>query len=494
MNGGIPFVSTLTLIDMNRLLAPLCAIFSTFVLGHPALSAAPAPIKVLIIDGYSNHDWQRNTPLIRAILDNAGLFQVTVSTAPPTPDAPGWDAWRPKFADYDVVIQTCNDLPGGSNPQSQGPQWPAEVQKAFEEYVSGGGGLFVYHGGNNAFAGWPAYNEMIGLGWRPANFGRAVALDEKGNLKPYEAGVGEKTGHGKRIDTIIHRRGEHPIHQGFPAKWMAAELEIYFYARGPAKNMEVISYGLDQKTQQYWPTEWTVQYGKGRVYSSTCGHFWKDQIDPPNLSDVAFQTILPRALQWLAKRDVTYPIPANFPGPDQPSLRVLLSIPPAAAGEVQLFNGKDLTGWTVTKGNRDKLPEVTASRFSAKNGVLVVHPAPPGVEKAGQRITTEREFAGDFELRLEFRAEVNADSGLFIRKPQLQVRDYLVAGPYNQLNNYKPQDWNEIVVVVKDNVAHCTCNGEVLEAALALPPSGPIGLEADLGQMEYRNLRLRPLP
>ena len=28
------------------------------------------------------------------------------------------------------------------------------------------------------------------------------------------------------------------------------------------------------------------------------------------------------------------------------------------------------------------------------------------------------------------------------------------------------------MVIVKDNVAHCTCNGEVLEAALKLPETG----------------------
>jgi len=48
-------------------------------------------------------------------------------------------------------------------------------------------------------------------------------------------------------------------------------------------------------------------------------------------------------------------------------------------------------------------------------------------------------------------------------------------------------------VVVKDNVAHCTCNGEVLEAALKLPETGPIGLEADRGQMEYRRIRVKEL-
>src|SRR6187431_1609035 len=101
--------------------------------------------------------------------------------------------------------------------------------------------------------------------------------------------------------------------------------------------------------------------------------------------------------------------------------------------------------------------------------------------------TRRRKVARDFELRIECRAAVNADSGIFLRKPQLQCRDYLVAGPYKELKQYKPQDWNLIVVTVKDGVAHCTCNGEVLEAALKLPATGPIGLEGDRGTMEYRH-------
>jgi len=35
---------------------------------------------------------------------------------------------------------------------------------------------------------------------------------------------------------------------------------------------------------------------------------------------------------------------------------------------------------------------------------------------------------------------------------------------------------------------------EVLEAALKLPETGGIGLEADRGQMEYRNIRLKETP
>ncbi len=166
---------------------------------------------------------------------------------------------------------------------------------------------------------------------------------------------------------------------------------------------------------------------------------------------------------------------------------------PSQDGSVSLFNGRDLTGWGYSGGdNFDGKVEASDGRYSVSEGILVVNPRKEGTPPLRQLWTT-KEFPNDFELRLEFRAAVDADSGIFLRKPQLQCRDYLVAGPYKELKNYKPQDWNEIVVIVKGGVAHCTCNGEVLEAALKLPATGPIGLEADRGQMEYRKIRIKEL-
>ena len=54
--------------------------------------------------------------------------------------------------------------------------------------------------------------------------------------------------------------------------------------------------------------------------------------------------------------------------------------------------------------------------------------------------------------KLEFRATPNADSGVFLRGPQLQCRDYPLAGPYTNLTKYKPQDWNEMIVTVQNGV------------------------------------------
>jgi lysophospholipase L1-like esterase len=189
-------------------------------------------------------------------------------------------------------------------------------------------------------------------------------------------------------------------------------------------------------------------------------------------------------------------------------------------GFESLFNGRDLTGWGYRPTSQEDIqaakrwqqsdpdaaawPVVTESRsfdhkpasddgrYLAKHGRLVVTTPPEG--RRIQALWTTREFPKNFILKLEFRATPNADSGVFIRQPQLQCRDYLIAGPYKDLQHYKPQDWNELVITVTNGAANCLCNGEVLEAALSVPKVGPIGLEGDRGQMEYRHIRIHELP
>ena len=270
-------------------------------------------LSVLIVDGFSNHDWRVTTSLVRTLLEDSGLFRVEVSTAPETADAEGWDAWRPQFADYDVVVQNCNDIRGG-------PSWPTEVQESLEAYVENGGGLYVLHSGNNAFPEWEAYNRMIGLGWRDKDFGYAITVKDDGQLVRIPAGEGEKTSHGPRFDAVLSRVGNHPIHEGLPARWMSADLEVYRYARGPAENLTVLSYAKDPKTQLNFPTEWMVKFGKGKVYNSTFGHVWHNDSNPPGARCVAFQTILVRAVEWLGTGEVTSELPTNFPDESSVSL------------------------------------------------------------------------------------------------------------------------------------------------------------------------------
>ena len=183
-------------------------------------------------------------------------------------------------------------------------------------------------------------------------------------------------------------------------------------------------------------------------------------------------------------------------------------------GFVSLFNGKDLTGWGFRptpprkqpkkpNPNAPKFVEITEpvnfdgqtqsndGRYVAINGRLVV--TTPAEGRRIQQIWTQEEFGTDFILKLEFRATPNADSGVFIRQPQLQCRDFPRAGPYTDLKDFRTRDWNELVVTVKGGIATATCNGELLTDDMAVPATGPIGLEGDRGQMEYRRIRLKKL-
>ncbi|MEP3482568.1 MAG: GDSL-type esterase/lipase family protein [Fuerstiella sp.] len=181
-----------------------------------------------------------------------------------------------------------------------------------------------------------------------------------------------------------------------------------------------------------------------------------------------------------------------------------------------LFNGKNLTGWgyqpTTTQMKRSRarwqknnpsapiwpiIEEAVAfdgqtsasdGRYVAVGGRLVV--TTPSEGRRIQQLWTTKEFEGDFTLKLQFRATPNADSGVFVRGPQLQCRDYKLAGPYKDLEGYKEGDWNTLVIEIQGKTARCTCNGEVIEEAFQVPAKGRIGLEGDRGQIEYRALRI----
>jgi type 1 glutamine amidotransferase len=298
------------------------AFFTTVVVcvaGCRASEPAPDRIRVLIVDGFSNHDWRQTTALIRGVLAATDGFDVSVSTAPEKADEAGWANWRPRFAEYDVVIQTCNDYGGG-------PAWPEAVRQDFEAYVRNGGGVHIFHSAQNAFIGWKAYEEMVGLCWRDKDYGASIRVSEYGGLVRIPPGEGGGTGHGPRGDRLVTRRGEHPIHAGLPRAWITPVLEVYSYGRGPAENVEVLSYAQNPQNGLLWPVEWTVAHGKGRVYVSTYGHVWRGDVQPASMRCAAVQTLLPRALQWLAGKPVKLPVPPDFPGTESASIRPEIAV------------------------------------------------------------------------------------------------------------------------------------------------------------------------
>jgi type 1 glutamine amidotransferase len=271
------------------------------------------------VDGVNNHDWATATHAITEILTATTLFSVEVSTTPPrgaSPDA--WNSWTPDFSRYDVVINNFN---GGH--LADGIEWPPNVQRSLEKFVQDGGGLVVYHAANNAFLNWPAYNEMIGLGWRSPSFGTGLAVSDDGKILVIPKGTGLEPGHPPRLDFQIHVRDtHHPITAGMPRVWMHPSEQLTHGQHGPAEGLTILTYAHSPVSNQNEPMDWVRTYGKGRVYTTMLGHTWAGEPNP-NLECVGFQTLLARGVQWAATGAVTIPIPSNFPGPEKVSLRKL---------------------------------------------------------------------------------------------------------------------------------------------------------------------------
>ena len=294
-------------------------------LASVALAAAePAKIRVLIVDGQNNHDWPPTTAWLKKFLVASGRCTVDVSTTPPK-EAPAaaWDAWRPRFSDYAVVLSNFN---GGHQPDAT--RWPHEVEVAFENYVRGGGGFVSFHAANNAFLGWPAYNEMVGLLWRDKNFGPSVVIGENDEVVVVPTGAGRSAGHPPRYTfQMTTLTTDHPITRGFPKKWLHPSEQLTHGQHGPAAAvaggaLTILTYARDEALKENEPMDWVRAYGKGRVYVTMLGHTWKnEEPDNPNLHCAGFQTLFLRGLEWAATGAVTIPVPADFPTADKTSVR-----------------------------------------------------------------------------------------------------------------------------------------------------------------------------
>ena len=277
---------------------------------------AQPQISALIVDGFSNHDWRKTTAFIKTTFTETGLFTVTVTTTPSEPGDPAWEQWHPRFSDYGVVVLNWNNI------RQTELRWPRSVERSLEAYVQEGGGLLAFHSANNAFPHWSEYDRMIGIGWRDKDHGPALQLDAAGEIRRIPAGEGERTSHGPRQDTVVIKLNDHPITHGTPQRWLTPDIEVYTYARGPAEQLTVLTYGRHIATNRYWPLEWVVSYGRGRVYSSSFGHVWATDVGiPDRVRCVGFQTSLIRAAEWLATGAVTYPVPDDFPTEKAMALR-----------------------------------------------------------------------------------------------------------------------------------------------------------------------------
>lgn len=307
-------------------------------------------IKALIIDGQNNHYvWPKTTMMMRDYLLQTGLFDVAIHRMDSVWLGTKYNKSRPEaytyfietypldstayvksnqpiktsdfsidFNEYDLII---------SNLGAASPQWPEETKLSFEEYIKDGGGLIIVHAANNVWGDWPEFNKMIGLGaWggRDSTTGPYVYYNDRGELE-MDHRAGRCGSHGPEFEFVITSRApEHPIMKGLPQKWLHAQDELYERMRGPYQQATILAtaysdvegnappWNPDVKGMgQHVPTLMAINYGKGRVFHTTLGHF------DYSMECSGFITTLQRGAEWVATGKVTQAVPSDFPSEKQ---------------------------------------------------------------------------------------------------------------------------------------------------------------------------------
>jgi hypothetical protein len=176
---------------------------------------------------------------------------------------------------------------------------------------------------------------------------------------------------------------------------------------------------------------------------------------------------------------------------------------------VQLFNGKDLTGWRLT-GKAE-------NGWSVKDGVLENRPVKAEGRHFGN-LRTDAEFE-DFKLTTEVRTLEGCNSGIFLRgiyEVQIMESFGKPLNPHNMgalysritpsVNAEKPiGEWQTMAITlvdrhltvilndktIIDNQPVLGCTGGAMTSDEFKP--GPIILQGDHTSVDYRNMVLRPV-
>ncbi|WEK17746.1 MAG: DUF1080 domain-containing protein [Candidatus Pedobacter colombiensis] len=174
---------------------------------------------------------------------------------------------------------------------------------------------------------------------------------------------------------------------------------------------------------------------------------------------------------------------------------------PVWGKSINLFNGKDLTGWKATGENQ----------WVVKDGILTS-------PKAGSNLITDEKF-NDFKLHVEFKYKKGGNSGVYLRgRYETQIEDspkdahpnsVLFGGiygflPANEMVTLGPDQWQTYDITLVGRMVTVVANGKTIINNQEIPgitggaldsnegEPGPIYLQGDHQPIEFRKIIITP--
>jgi len=236
-----------------------------FLINQSACESHSKTIRVLILSGRNNHEWQQTTGFLENMFQQTGNFKTKITNQPDTL----------KFADFekfDVVLSNWNSWPENDL------RWPEQTEKALLQFIENGGGFVTFHSSTSAFYKWPEFQEISTAAW-----------------------IMDTTSHGKPSETKVEITGaEHPVTHGmkafeiFDELWINTAKNHKFEVLGTATNEELTQNGMEKQ-----PAIMVAGYGKGRIFHTILGH------DLKAMESEGFQLLLLRGTEWAATGKVS---------------------------------------------------------------------------------------------------------------------------------------------------------------------------------------------
>ncbi len=333
---------------------------------------------------------------------------------------------------------------------------------------------------------------------------------------------------GVQLD-VINRATDHPIMKGFPDQWRTPNGELYVIEKTwPNTQMLATAYGKGTKTDQ--PVIWTNEFGKARVFGTTLGHHNETMMSDQWLDVVS------RGLLWSCNKldDNGDPMP-GYEGtgirpivlPGKPKRPVNAKNPtlanwsksvqfPESEKPVELFNGKDLSGW-----------HGQAEYWSAANNAIVARNSAANAPQASTYLTTKKHYR-NFRLIFEGKLVTSKmHSGVSFwgqtvekKNDPFSYKGHLVMFPsgwgfwdlYRRNSIYKDDgrakkadkkgDWNQMEILAIGSRIRLAVNGQEVadwtDPKPELCVAGPIGLQLHSNkvpqEIQFRGLRLSEEP